>query len=162
MLGLSKHCSRLSWVELWLVTPHCNFWCKWKRIVTTFHPKCNNFWTRNVTRLAQNGTIFLTENITMQNATALKLLGQISFCQKCCNAVLRWKPSRETSLLLLQSSQKAKLLKLLNNNFSWKDNKRSWTWQLSSHARVRRGLKLISTVQPEKGQLIFSIQYGNP
>ena len=33
------------------------------------------------------------------------------------------KPSRETSLLLLQSSQKAKLIKLLNNNFSWKDNK---------------------------------------
>ena len=59
----------------------------------------------------------------MQNATTLKLLGQISLCQKCCNAVLRGKPSRETSLLLLQSSQKAKLLKLLNNNFSWKDNK---------------------------------------
>ena len=43
----------------------------------------------------------------MQNATALKLLGQIPFCQQCCKAVLRWNP-RETSLLLLQSSQKAK------------------------------------------------------
>ena len=48
----------------------------------------------------------------MQNATALKLLGQVPFCQKCCNAVLRWKPSRETSRLLLHSSQKAKLLYL--------------------------------------------------
>ena len=43
----------------------------------------------------------------MQNATALKLLGQIPFCQQCCKAVLRGKPSCETSLLLLQSSQNA-------------------------------------------------------
>ena len=123
LLGLSNDCSRVISVELSLGTPHCNFWRKWKRIVTTLYPKCNNFWTRNVTRLAQNGTIFLKGNITISNATALKLLGQIPFSQKRCNAVLRWKPSRESSLLLLQSSQKAKLIKLLNNNFFWKDGK---------------------------------------
>ena len=104
IVRVKQSCSRVS-VELSLVTPHCIFWRKWKVIVTTFYTKlCNNFWSRNVTRLAQNGTKW-------------------NFVKKCCNFVLRWKPSRETSLLLLQLSEKAKLIKLLNNNFPWKDNK---------------------------------------